>query len=174
MKNYKYLIVLFLTLSVMPAFANQTLRLDNGKTFVISDDFKKSDQMSTKDTATYYTENKQAFIQTLNLGDGFDIITLEELKQRRDEFTNSFMSGVKSGGGNYENLTKVVSQTKSGIPILTLNYDLINASGIKIATTTYLLYTNGRMNAVTCGCLKETLSQYAVKFSKVGAQIYNF
>ena len=173
MKNYKYFLLLFFILSAMPVFANQTLRLDNGKAFVISDDFQKSDQMSTKAAVAYYTEDKQAFIQTLNLGDGFDI-TLEELQQHCDEVTNSFISGVEGGGGSCENLTKVVSQTKSGSPILILNYDLVNTSGLKIATTTYILFINGRMNAVSCGCLKETLRKYAVEFSKVGAQIYNF
>ena len=157
----------------MPAFANQTLRLDNGKAFVISDDFRKSDQMSTKDTTTYYTEDQQALIQTLNLGQEWSP-TLEEVEQNSDELANSFITGVEGVGGNCENMTKVVSQTKSGGTIMVLNYDLINASNVRVSATTYIMFINGRMSAVTCACNKELISQYAAEFSRVSAQIYNF
>ena len=173
MKIYRYLVMLFFLLSAATAFANQTLRLDNGKAFVISDDFQKVDQLSTNIITTYQNKEQEAFIQTLNFGKEIDL-TLEEVEKHRDEITNSFISGIEGGGGNCENLTKVVSQTKSGSPILILNYDVTNPSGLKICGTTYFLLINRRMSAVTCACQKELLSTYVLEFSKIEAQIYDF
>ena len=167
MKSYKYFLLFFLILSVMPALANPILRLTNGQGLTLNSDFIKIDQMSSKDIRLYVAQNGKVCVTHMDTSSfGKDLINTEE------DIDEAFEETAKKSGTAWENVTKTKIKTKSGYPVQVITYDQRGSYGIA-KYTMYTILINGRIDQITHSCTKDMEEQYSMLFFRLRAQITN-